>query len=66
MGWIFVVKHRNGNYIYFHAWCDSTGFDCEGGGEIIYDTDANRFWNFALTESIRKDIMMTCRKKKLI
>jgi hypothetical protein len=32
--WIFIAKIKYGNkfkYIYYEAWCDYTGFDCQGG-----------------------------------
>ena len=51
--WEFIVKHKNGFYIMFDASCDYTGFDCRGGGMIIYDDDPKSFYNFGLTEEFR-------------
>jgi len=34
--WTFLIKHKNGNFVFFDAGCDYTGFDCQGGGGITY------------------------------
>lgn len=56
--WIIVCKHKNGNYIYFRASCDYTGFISNGHGEIYYTTKCNLFWNFCLDNETRFLIML--------
>jgi hypothetical protein len=52
--WTFLVKHKNGYFVFFDAGCDYTGFECQGGGSIKYSKDGNRMWLFGLDESTRK------------
>ena len=55
--WIFLAKHKSGNYVYFSASCDYTGFDCQGGGEIIIDTNIKDLWQLGITTSHREIIV---------
>lgn len=52
--WIFLVKHLNGYYVYFSAWCDYTGFECQGGKTIEYSRSWQRMWNLGLTDEVRE------------
>lgn len=54
--WTFLVKHKNGYYIFFDAGCDYTGFDCQGGGTITYSRDAKQMWSFGLTQDMRNTL----------
>jgi len=54
--WTFLVKHKNGYYIFFDAGCDYTGFDCQGGGTVEYCLDGNKMWFLGLTDDIRDAI----------
>jgi len=37
--WVIVVELNSGNFGYLTAWCDYTGWDCQGGGDsYIGDT----------------------------
>jgi len=35
-------------YAYFHAWCDYTGFDCQGGAYVIVVDDISKLIEFGL------------------
>jgi len=54
--WIYLVKHKDGYYVLFDAWCDYTGFDCRGSLSLNYSKDRERMFQFGLGERIRKDI----------
>ena len=54
--WTFLVKHKNGNYVFFDAGCDYTGFDCQGGGSITYTLDGKKMWLLGLTDDMRNNL----------
>jgi hypothetical protein len=54
--WIFLVKHQNGYYIYFNAWCDYTGFDCQGGKVTEYSKSWEDMWRLGLPDDVRSMI----------
>ena len=33
--WLIIGKFKSNEYFYFIASCDYTGFDCQGGGELV-------------------------------
>lgn len=35
-------------YAYFHAWCDYTGFDCQGGAYVIVSSSIPKLIEFGL------------------
>lgn len=51
--WIFFAKHSNGFYVFFEASCDYSGFDCQGGGSIVYSKDPRRMYWQGLTDCVR-------------
>jgi hypothetical protein len=54
--WLFIAKIKYGEkfkYIYYVAWCDYTGFECEGG---MY---------FYLTDSLSKLLLQAVPEKIL-
>lgn len=55
--WTFAVRHTNGYYVYFDAGCDYTGFDCQGGGSIVYSRDSKAMWSLGLTPEARLTLM---------
>lgn len=55
--WIFLAKHKSGYYVYFCASCDYTGFDCQGGGEIIIDKSLSDLWRLGVPTSMRETIV---------
>ena len=51
--WELLCKLDNGNYAFYSAWCDYTGFDCQGGMKLIVSQDKTRLFYEGLTESQR-------------
>jgi hypothetical protein len=58
--WECLCKLDNGNYAYYTAWCDYTGFDCQGGMKMIVSKDLKRLFYEGLTERSRAN----CLKEK--
>ena len=58
--WECLCKLDNGNYAYYSAWCDYTGFDCQGGMKLIVSKDLKRLFYEGLTERGRE----LCLKEK--
>jgi hypothetical protein len=58
--WECLCKLDNGNFAYYTAWCDYTGFDCQGGMKMIVSKDLKRLFYEGLTERSRA----TCLKEK--
>ena len=58
--WECLCKLDNGNFAYYTAWCDYTGFDCQGGMKIIVSKDLKRLFYEGLTERSRAN----CLKEK--
>lgn len=56
--WTFLVRHTNGYYVYFDASCDYTGFDCQGGGSIVYSRDSQQMWALGLTQEMRLELLV--------
>lgn len=44
--WIIVALHQNEYYILFDASCDYTGFDCRGGGLLLYTKSASDMYEY--------------------
>jgi hypothetical protein len=44
------VNANGPRFAYFHAWCDYTGFDCQGGAFIVVARDIPTLIQFALGE----------------
>lgn len=51
--WIIVALHQNGYYILFDASCDYTGFDCQGGGLVLYTKSASDMYEFGFDQWMR-------------
>ena len=58
--WECLCKLDNGNYAFYTAWCDYTGFDCQGGMKLIVSKDLKRLFYEGLTERSRA----LCLKEK--
>jgi hypothetical protein len=58
--WECLCKLDNGNFAYYSAWCDYTGFDCQGGMKMIVSKDLKRLFYEGLTERSRE----LCLKEK--
>jgi len=54
--WVYLVKHKDGYYVCFDAWCDYTGFDCRGVIKIAYSRNRENMIQFGLEENMR-DVM---------
>ena len=49
--WEFLGKIKYGDsfkYIYFNAWCDYTGFDCQGGIKIYISGSKDKLEKYAV------------------
>jgi hypothetical protein len=68
--WTFLVRHKNGFFVFFDAGCDYTGFDCCGGGTFVlqtrtvtnilvgtitYTQSAQKMWWLGLTDAWRNE-----------
>jgi hypothetical protein len=51
-GWSLLAQLENGLYIYFYAWCDYTGFDCQGGMELWASSSYENLIEYAISEYI--------------
>jgi len=58
--WLLLCKLDNGNYAFYSAWCDYTGFDCQGGMKLIVSKDIKRLFYDGMTEAQRT----LCLKEK--
>ena len=59
--WQLLCKLDNGNFAFYSAWCDYTGFDCQGGMKLIVSKDLKCLFYDGLTDAQRT----TCLKEKL-
>ena len=44
-------------FAYFHAWCDYTGFDCQGGAHVIVATQVSDLVEYGLSNSAYRRYM---------
>jgi hypothetical protein len=51
--WKVLCRLDNGNYALYLAWCDYTGFDCQGGMKLIVSKDMERLFYEGMTEQQR-------------
>lgn len=58
--WKVLCKLDNGNYALYLAWCDYTGFDCQGGMKLIVSKDLTRLFYDGMTQQQRYQ----CLKEK--
>lgn len=52
--WQLLCKLDNDNYAYYTAWCDYTGFDCQGGMTLIVSKNLKKLFYEGLTEHSRE------------
>jgi len=55
----FVARIDNEMFVYGNCFCDHTGFDCQGGGDLFCHTNATEFWNNCLDEVTRQLLLPT-------
>jgi hypothetical protein len=51
--WICLCKLDNGVYAFYSASCDYTGFDCQGGMELVISKNLDKLFNEGMTENDR-------------
>lgn len=54
--WEIVGKNSNNLYFYFNAWCDYTGFDCQGGCNILYTDSWESMYTYGVDDEIRNGL----------
>jgi hypothetical protein len=52
--WELLCKLNNGIYAYYSAWCDYTGFDCQGTMKLIVSRNLKRLFYEGLTDNERR------------
>lgn len=52
--WSIVGKTTNNLYFYLSAWCDYTGFSCQGGCFIIYSNTWEDMYNYGVDNRLRE------------
>ncbi len=63
--WLMIALNKDGNFIFFKAACDYTGFDCQGSMEIYVCKKYKDLINYALDEEdYRKYILETHKLPK--
>ena len=51
--WILLCKLNNGKYAYYTAWCDYTGFDCQGGMKLYISSKLKTLVKMAMDDKNR-------------
>lgn len=59
--WELLCKLDNGNFAFYSAWCDYTGFDCRGGMKLIVSKDLRRLFYEGMSQRNRE----ICFKDKM-
>lgn len=49
--WHSLARLDSGLYIYYKAWCDYTGFDCQGGMKLYVSKNRPSLIQFAMDET---------------
>lgn len=52
--WVLLAKLDNGNYAFFIAWCDYTGFDTQGGMKLYVAENKQKLVDMAMDEKTRR------------
>jgi hypothetical protein len=52
--WYCLCKLDNGNYAFYKAWCDCSGFDGQSEMDLIVSRDLKRLFEEGLTDSERE------------
>ena len=60
--WQLLCKLDNGNFAFYCAWCDYTGFDCQGGMKLIVSKDLKRLFYDGLTQIQRYQCLKDKKK----
>jgi hypothetical protein len=62
--WQLLCKLDNGNFAFYCAWCDYTGFDCQGGMKLIVSKDLKRLFYDGLTQIQRYQCLKDKKKPR--
>ena len=57
-------KRKNGKYAFYTAWCDYTGFDCQGGMKLYISSNINVLIKMAMDEKQRTKYSNFIKHKK--
>jgi hypothetical protein len=60
--WQLLCKLDNGNFAFYTAWCDYTGFDCQGGMKLIVSKDLKSLFYDGLTRIQRYQCLKDKKK----
>jgi hypothetical protein len=62
--WECLCKLDNGNYAFYTASCDYTGFDCQGGMSLIVSGDREKLFNEGMSDGQRERCLIDKGLKK--
>ena len=62
--WILLCLLDNGNYAYYNAWCDRSGFDCRGWMNLYVNNDYSVLINYAMGDSEYDEYMSQTEETK--
>jgi hypothetical protein len=51
--WLLLFECTDGTFVYFDAWCDYTGFGCQGDLKYESSKDFDHLWNHCLDQQAR-------------
>jgi hypothetical protein len=55
--WMCLCKISNGCFVFYSASCDYTGFDCQGGMEMIISRDPKSLFYMGMTDKQRNECL---------
>jgi hypothetical protein len=61
--WILLCKLSNGKYAYYTAWCDYTGFDCQGGMKLYISSKLKTLVKMAMDDKNRSKYLSFIKHK---
>ena len=62
--WLLLCQLRNGKYAYYTAYCDNTGFDCQGGMALYIASTPEILVEMAMTDAERAKYYSFLERKK--
>jgi len=61
--WLLLCQLRNGKYAYYTAYCDNTGFDCQGGMALYIASTPEILVEMAMTDAERAKYTSFLKRK---
>lgn len=55
---VALGKVNDGRWVVLEGWCDTTGWDCQAGGTIVYADSREHAINFGLDDESRKRLQV--------